>query len=661
MSDILTGLCGGLTALLHGEVFLYLTMGVLIGMFFGLVPGLSGLSGMGILLPFAIGKPPEIAFAFLLGMFAATMQTEMLPAVLLGVPGTAQSQATVLEGYPMAKRGEAGRALSAAHLACIMGSVVALVIFTLFLPLLRLLLDQFGAPEYFMLTMLGLVMAGSLAGSSVLRGLMTGTLGLLISTVGFAPNTDFPRYAVFGWPYLWDGISIIPIVLGLFAVPEVIELMLGRSTISRVALSVSGGIYDGVRDTVREYWLVVRCSTIGTICGMIPGLGGPVAEWLGYGHAVNSARDRSLFGRGDVRGVIGTETATAAQKAGAILPTVAFGVPGNAGMAILMGAFMIGGLRPGPNMLAGQLNLTFLMVWTIVVANVIGGAIGLGIQRWLVLVCYLRASILAPLILSFMVVGASLATSDLGDILIFGVFGAIGYIFKRTDWPRVPMIIGVVLGSLIERYLFITVERYGHAWLWNRPLVVFGEFLICAAIALPLYSAYRRLDSPRPQHPGAPLKAMRAVRSATWWVGIGLAFLVICAVYVAASWPLAGRLFPWVIGFAFLTAAALHALSGLTRGVYCIVEPEGGHDRSVTVAARVQVLGWIAGFLLLVALFGELVAVPTFVFVFMMAEREPLWLASVAAAGIWAFIFGILVNAVHVNLPVPLFGSWLGV
>jgi len=489
VGDILTASIDGFLTMCSGKVFLWMMAGILPGMFFGLVPGLSGLSGLGLLMPMAFGQPPETAFPFLLGLFSVTSQTDTIPAVLIGVPGTAVAQATVLDGYAMAKRGEAGRALSASYMSSIFGSVVAAFIFMAFLPVLRPLIDSFGAPEFFMMAMLGLIMAGFLAGTSLLRGLTMAGFGLMVSMVGFAPNTGFARVD-FGWPYLWDGMPIVSIVLGLFAVPEVVDLLVKRTPIASEK-SPTGGQLEGIYDSLRNWWLVIKCGAIGAVCGMIPGLGGLVAEWLGYGHAVQSAKDPSMFGKGDVRGIIAPETATAGQKPGSILPTVAFGIPGNAPMAILLGVFLIVGLRPGPEMLREHLNITFLMVWVTVAANVIGAILCMAIQKWLIKICYLRPTILAPIILSFMLVGASLATKDFGDVLIFGIFGVLGYIFKCSDWPRVPLLIGLVLGTLAETYLFIAAKRYGIAFLWERPIVTAILVMMVLSMGLPAYRKYK--------------------------------------------------------------------------------------------------------------------------------------------------------------------------
>lgn len=490
MYDILSAAVSGFTTMLSAQVLIYLMLGIGLGMMLGLIPGLSGLTGMGLLLPFAVGQPPEVAFAFLLGMYAVTTQTDTIPAVLIGVPGTSAAQATYLDGYPMAKNGEAGRALSAAYFANIWATLVAAMMFIFLLPILRGATSLFAAPEYFALTVIGLLIAGSLAGRSVLLGLITAGLGLLLSTIGFAPSTGAIR-ASFGFPYLWDGLQLVPVALGLFAVPEVIDLLVRRSAIAGQA-EVKGGLSVGFRDSIRHRWLIVRCSVIGAACGVIPGLGGSVAEWFGYAHAMQSSADKSQFGKGDVRGVMAPEAATSAQKPGALIPTIALGIPGNAAMALLVGAFLMTGLRPGPEMLNERLPLTFQFIWIIVIANVIAAFLCIALQKQLVRLCFIRGTIIAPMILCLMSVGAMLETYSLGDLIVFGMFGLVGYLFKMFDIPRVPLLIGFVLGGLAEGYLFITLNRYGAAFLWERPIVVGIEAIILLALAWKLIQRVRR-------------------------------------------------------------------------------------------------------------------------------------------------------------------------
>jgi len=489
--DVLAASAEGFLALFYWKTFLWMMFGIVLGMIFGIIPGLSGLVGMSLLLPIAITQPPEIAIAFLLGMYAVTTQTDAIPAVLIGVPGTSAAQATYLEGYPMAKRGEAGRALSASYFASVWGTLVVAVGVMLFLPLLRRVIDGFASPEFFMTALFGLMLAASLVGTSVTRGLIVGFLGLLISTVGFAEFARQERFTM-DISYLRSGIPIVPIALGIFALPEVLDMLLKRRSIAgdnRVA--ATSGAMEGFKDTIRHRWLVFRSSIIGCVAGMIPGLGGTTAEWLSYGHAVQSAKDKSMFGRGDVRGVIAPEAGTAAQKPGALIPTVALGIPGNAIMAIMLGALAIVGLPPGPSMLNENLHVTFQMTWTVVVANLIVAFLCLWLQRYLVLICYIRADIVAPMILCFMLVGAMLATNSMADVVLFVVCGIVGYVFKHTDWPRVPLVIGFVLGPLLENNLWITYRRYELAFMWERPIVVILEILILLVIAGLVLSRFR--------------------------------------------------------------------------------------------------------------------------------------------------------------------------
>lgn len=489
--DVIAASAEGFVAIFQWQTFLWMMFGISLGMIFGLIPGLSGLVGLSLLLPIAITQPPELAIAFLLGMYAVTTQTDALPAVLIGVPGTSAAQATYLEGYPMAKRGEAGRALSASYFASVWGTLVAAIGVMLFLPVLRFVIDGFASPEFFMTSLFGLMLAASLVGTSVTRGLTVAFLGLLVSTIGFAEYARQERFTM-DISYLRSGIPIVPIALGIFALPEVLDMLLKRRSVAGdVRLEPGKGAWQGFMDTIHHRWLTVRAGIIGCIAGMIPGLGGTVAEWLSYGHAVQSAKDKSMFGRGDVRGVIAPESGTAAQKPGALVPTLALGIPGNAAMAVMMGALLIVGLRPGPSMLNENLHITFQMTWTVVVANLIVAFLCLWLQRYLILICFIRAEIVAPMILCFMLVGAMLATNTMADVVLFMVFGVIGYIFKHADWPRVPLVIGFVLGGLLENNLWITYRRYDVGFLWERPIVIILEIMIVAVIASVVLARFR--------------------------------------------------------------------------------------------------------------------------------------------------------------------------
>jgi TctA family transporter len=476
----------GLQGILAWPAFGYLILGILLGIFFGMVPGLSGLSGMAILLPFTFDLQVYEAMALLMGMYAITTTSDTIASVLLGVPGTAGSQATIMDGYPMAKKGEAARAFGAAYTVSAFGGVIGAILLVISIPVLSPLVLSFGSPEFFMLGALGMAMVGTLSGSAPAKGIVVGLLALLLSMVGYSPQEGIPRFW-FGWPYLLERPSIIPAVLGLFSLPEVVDLAVRRGSLAEVP-KLGKGIWDGVRDAMHHWWLALRCSFIGAYIGFIPGLGASVVDWVAYGHAVQSCKDTEQFGKGDVRGVIAPESANNAMKGGSLIPTVAFGVPGSATMAILLGAFLIHGIYPGPEILTTRLDVLFSVIWALVIANVIASVVLMGCTSQLAKVTTVRGSILIPIILVLVFMGSWMATQEMGDWVLLVSFGFLGYLMKRWGWPRPPIALGLILGPIMERFLDISLSRYGWAWL-GRPIVIVLVALIIATI---FYAVRRR-------------------------------------------------------------------------------------------------------------------------------------------------------------------------
>jgi len=464
----------------------YLLLGVFIGMWMGAVPGLGGVVGLVILLPFTFGMETVPAFALLLGMYTVTSTSDTIASVMLGIPGTVASQATILDGYPLAKKGQADRAFGAAFSVSAFGGVFGALLMALSLPILLPVILSFGLPEFFMLAVLGLAMVGALAGRSILKGLAVAVLGLLLTTIGEAAMTGDARYD-YGSDYLIGGLPIIAIVLGLFGVPELMEMAVKDTSISRVAeeQAEGGGMRQGVRDACHHWWLTLRCALIGTYVGILPGMGSSVVDWIAYGHAVQSAKDTSKFGTGDIRGVIAPESANNATKAGAMIPTVAFGIPGSLGTAILLGALIIQGLKPGPEMLTTQLHITFSMVWDIVIANIVAAGVLMIWSRQVAKVAFLPGHAVVPGVLVFIMMGAWVANGTMGDWWVCLAFGFLGYILKQGGWPRPPLVLALVLGHLMEEYLHLSLSVYGgFEWLWERPIVVVINVMIVATLYL---------------------------------------------------------------------------------------------------------------------------------------------------------------------------------
>ena len=495
---MIDALLQGLLLVLQWKALAFMMLGVLLGFWVGLLPGLGGATTLALMLPFVYSMQPVEAFAFLLGMHAVVATTGDITSVLFGVPGEAASAATILDGHAMAKKGEAGRALGAALASSLLGAIVGALALALAVPVVRPLVLTFGSPELFMLAIVGLAFIASLSshgGRGMLRGFMAGALGLFVSTVGQDPQAGVARYT-FDTLYLWQGLDLVPVLVGIFAIPEILELLAkGTSIAGKLPQGkLSKGAFEGVKDTFRHFWLTIRCSLIGTFIGIMPGLGGSVAQWMAYGHAAQSARtaeERKQFGQGDVRGVLGPGAANNSKEGGSLIPTIAFGVPGSTAMAILLGGFVLLGMVPGPDMLSKHLSVTYSMVWTIVIANVVTVVICFAFLDHLARLTTVRGAILIPLILVLVYIGSYTSNNHYGDIVVTLVFGAIGYLMLLAGWPRAPFVLGLVLGKIAENYLYISTARYEAAWL-TRPVVLVLIAIAIVVIVYPLYQARRR-------------------------------------------------------------------------------------------------------------------------------------------------------------------------
>lgn len=495
---MLEALLEGLLAVLQWKALAFMALGILLGFWVGLLPGLGGATTLALMLPFIYNMQPVEAFAFLLGMHAVCATTGDITSVLFGVPGEAASAATILDGHAMAKKGEAGRALGAVLASSLVGALVGAAALALAVPVVRPLVLTFGSPELFMLAIVGLAFIASLSsqgGRGLVRGFLAGALGLLVSTIGQDPQAGVARYT-FDSLYLWQGLDLVPILVGIFAIPEIIELAARGTSIAGSLPSgkISRGAWEGVKDTFRHLGLTVRCSLIGTFVGIMPGLGGSVGQWMAYGHAAQSARtaeERKQFGAGDVRGVIGPGAANNSKEGGSLIPTVAFGVPGSTAMAILLGGFVLLGLVPGPDMLSKHLDVTYSMVWTIVLANIVTVVVCFLFLDQLARLTSVRGGILIPLILVLVFVGSYTSNHHYGDIVVALLFGAVGYFMVLAGWPRAPFVLGLVLGKIAENYLYISIARYEAAWL-TRPVVLILIVIAVTVILYPLFQARRK-------------------------------------------------------------------------------------------------------------------------------------------------------------------------
>src|SRR3989442_10550775 len=459
-------------------------IGIAIGFAVGILPGLGGPTTLALMLPFIFKMTPVEAFAFLLGMAAVTNTTGDITSILFGIPGEPTTASTIVDGHPMAKNGEAGRALGAAIMSSLFGAVFGAFVLALAIPVARPLVLTFGSPEFFMLALLGIPFVASLSGEALLKGLVAGCLGLWFATIGLDPVTGTQRYT-FGQLFLWDGIGLVPVTIGFYAIPELLEMAIAGSSIAKLDVGRVGGVWEGVRDTFRHWLLVIRCSALGTFISIIPGLGAATTQWLAYAHAVQSSSGRERFGKGPVEGVLGPGAAHNSSLGGSLVTTAAFGVPASVATAILLGAFFVQGLVPGPAMLTpapkGHLAVTLAMVWTIVISNILTVAVCLVFMGPLARITQIRGTLLVPFIMILVYVGAFAEKNVFEDLGVVLAFGALGWAMAKLDWPRPPLLLGLVLGPLAENRLFLSTDNYGAGWL-VRP----GVLIILAVMALGL-------------------------------------------------------------------------------------------------------------------------------------------------------------------------------
>ncbi len=476
-----------LEALLEGFIQLaepfrlaMLGLGVLIGLAVGIIPGIGGTVGFALVLPFLMHFDPTAAIAMLIGLVAITTTSDTITCVLFAIPGTGGSVATIIDGHAMARKGEAGEALAAAFLASAIGGVFGAVILAMSIPVARPLVLQFGSPEFFMLSILGISMVAVLSGRRPLKGLMAAGLGLLLATVGGAPTVCIFRY-YFGIPYLYDGIPLVLIALGVFALPEIIDLVIRKMPVAGAFRLGKGAAMTGMRHVLKEIPLVLRCAGLGTYIGFVPGMGTSVANWIGYGHSVQSAKDKSGFGHGDIRGVIGPESANNAARGGELIPTLLFGVPGSGSMALFLMGLMMFNLRPGTDMITVHLPLTFTIVWSLLIANVVGAVICMFLARQLAWFTTIPIHVLAPFLMMVVITAAFQASRDWGDLILLLLLTLVGWSFKQFGFSRPAFIVGFVLGGIAEVYLWISVQRYGMAWLLH-PWVIGIILLMIASV-----------------------------------------------------------------------------------------------------------------------------------------------------------------------------------
>jgi TctA family transporter len=642
-----------LAQLLDPTLLVFLVCGVLAGLVMGIIPGLGGTGAVAVLLPFAFILEPTQALALIIGAVAVVHTSDTIAAVLIGVPGSASSTVTLMDGHAMAKQGQAARALSLAFLASMAGGVLGAIGLTLSIPIARPLVLAFGSPELFMLTVLGISLTATLSRGNMLKGLLAGALGVLLGQIGGAPAAADYRFT-FGSLFLNEGLDLVAVALGVFGLAEVVHLIAKRGAVSDVT-GIGGGWRLGVRDFFTHWKHVIRGALIGIWAGVLPGVGATAGTWMAYGSAVASSKDKKQFGKGDPRGIVGPEAANNSVEAGDLIPTLLFGIPGGAPAALLMGTLLVYGVEPGPRLITDHLDLIYTIVWSFALASILGAALCFGISAPLAKLSNVPFPILGAGLVVVMFISAYQEPKQFAVLQVMLLLAVLGWFMKGIGMPRAPFLIGFVLSIPMERYYFLTTRLYtGSEWI-TRP----GVLIMVAILFLPLLLALRRRLARRPEEAGPAAEDeeegpdVGALEGS--WIPVGMAglFTLVFAGALVASQEFSPRaaLMPQVIGaVGLLLSVALLVREFRQRGVAAPARNLREQLKNVGIA-----FAWLVLFVVLVYLVGTLLAALVFVpvFLWVVARMAPVKIAIYTVLLLLAL--WVLHHYAEIALPIGLF------
>ena len=448
--DALNNLTAGFAHVLGGGAVFHALWATLVGIIVGALPGLTATMGVALLTTLTFGMGPDKAMLVLICVYVGAIYGGSRSAILLNIPGTPASAASTLDGFPLARQGLAGRAMGISTTGSWFGTLFGTLILALFAPSFGEFALQFGSYEMFWVALFGIVIAGSLSGGDALKGYIAGFIGLFIATIGQETNHAYARFA-FGDPDLAGGLGLLPVLVGVFGVAEVLSAMRGPAV--KAVSSKIDSVIPRIRD-VTQYWkTILRSGALGTFIGAMPGLGEDIAAWTSYAAAKRVSKEREKFGKGSIEGLMAAETGESACVPGAIIPVLTLAVPGSAPAAVLMAAMMIHGLNPGPMLAITAPQFIYQIVAMLVIADVVKMFYGLVLVRPLLWILLIPRSRLMPVVFVLCTVGAYAITSRLFDIWVMLGAGLVGFVLRELRFPMAPLVLGVVLGDLLDKNL----------------------------------------------------------------------------------------------------------------------------------------------------------------------------------------------------------------
>ena len=494
---MLSNILMGLTTAVQPMNILVTVVGTVLGIIFGMLPGLSGTMGIAILLPLTYSMSPVAALLLMVSIFCGSLYGGSISAILLSTPGTPAAAATIFDGYPMTKQGRASEALMEAAVSSFWGGVLSLVALFTMAPAIAKFSLKFGPIENFMIAIFGLTIIASIASKNMLKGLISGLVGLLMSCVGMDSFVGHARYT-FGVAYLQTGIQLIVALIGLFSIPQVLSLVSGDNVaiVDKDMIRNLKPAKFTAKDICRYPGTYLRSSIIGTIVGIIPGAGGSIAAFLGYNEAKRASKTPELFGTGLREGVGASESANNAVSGGSLIPMLTLGIPGSTACAVMLGGMMVHGLLPGNDLFTVQANVIYPVMSGMFFSNLAFMIIGITCAKYFAYIARVPIYLLAPVIVVFCTVGAFAISNSMIDVYVMILFGVIGFFLTHFNFDVTPVVLGLILGTIAEGGLGRAIMISGGipgalTSLFTSPICVVLLVISVASIAAPLIREHR--------------------------------------------------------------------------------------------------------------------------------------------------------------------------
>ncbi len=484
----------GLNLLLSFQNIFFISLGLIVGIIAGALPGVSGAVGLVVLLPLTYAMKSESAIIMLMAVYCGAMFGGSIPAILIRTPGTPGAAATCFDGYPMTQKGQSFKAIITAAVASAFGGYFSAVVLFFFGPFLSYYAVKFGPAEIFLVAIFGLTVLGSVGAEDVVKGLMAGAFGLLLGTIGIEYSLGFERFS-FNLYTLYDGIPFITALIGLLAFSEAINLVQRESVLKDMKFLEGLRKMDfalmkrEIKDVLRYPVDLFRASVIGTIIGSIPGEGAAVANFVSYDQARRYSKQSRLFGTGIVQGVIATEAANNSVTGGACIPTFTLGIPGSSATAILLGVLMIHGLQPGPGLFHRSGAIMYAILISLFITNTLMLGAGLFAARHFAKVILVPTRVLVPVVSIMMAVGCYLMRNNVNDILLMLIFGLVGYYMQRHGYPPVATVVGLILSPIAEKNAIIAlaISQGSLSIFFTSPIAICMWVLIVLSVAVPIF------------------------------------------------------------------------------------------------------------------------------------------------------------------------------